>query len=653
MFESGIGIRDPLFFIGVVERNDDPQFEGRIQVRAFSVHGTNKEVPTQDLPWAVCASGSYDPNNPPPPLNSFVYGLFLDGRDAQHPLVLGLIPSQFADPINPEKNGWGVIPDHDGYLLAKGSTPQDYGQPQQSRLARGESIEETYVLQQEMNRVENIKIAGEEDIQWSEPGPAYNAKYPFNRVIETARHSIEIDDTPGAERIMIRHKEGSFVQIDSKGATTQKSVGDRFEVNDKQQHVYVGGHSIVHIHGDSRVYTHGNKIEEVNGDYQLIVHGNAMMGIGGQLNINASEQIQARGADVKIEANVSTMALFAKKDMQIGSGIDINVKAQKMFTQMSDKYHVYSENELRQLTKNLYQEATDSDGDGINLKSAASIQIGSDSKISLDAPVVAADDIIQLANNLADIPADATTQNATPTATTVMPEPPAKSTSIFNGIIASSDSVGFLSTDDDSDPTYGLSAASLTDVPTSPSQEKAIAMKPVLDIIAAAESNGYDDIENTIDESTLGGRKLSEMSISEVLDWQSSLPGNTAAGRYQFINSTLQYLVDSGDIDPNTKFDQEGQDLAAIAIMERQGKLNAYMNGEISRDKFADNLATIWAGLPEVVGKNRGQSKYSGIQSNKARTSVNSVLAGLEQFEKNYNQIASNRFEKVKGFTVT
>lgn len=653
MFDSGIGIRDPLFFIGVVERNDDPQLEGRVQVRAFSVHGTNKEVPTPSLPWAVCASGSYDPNCPPPPLNSFVYGLFLDGRDAQHPMVLGLIPTQFAEPIDPEKNGWGVIPNRDGYILAKGSTPRDYGQPQQSRLARGESIEETYVIAQEMGRVEKVKIAGEEDITWDEPGPAYAAKYPFNRVIETAKHSIEIDDTPGGERIMIRHKEGSYVQIDAKGNTTHKSVGDKFEVNDEQQHVYVGGHSIIHVHGDSRVYTHGNKIEEVNGDYQLIVHGNAMFGVGGQMNLNASEQIQARGADVKIEANVSTMALYAKKDMQIGSGIAINVTAKNMYTDMSNLYHVYSENELRLLTKNMFQEATQADGDGFNIKSATGIQIGSDSKISLDAPLVAADDIIQLANSLADIPADASTTAATPAAKTVIPEPPAKSTSIFNGIIASSDSVGFLSTDDDADPSFGVQAASLTRAANTPSLEKANAMKPMLDIIGAAESTGYDDIENSINENSLGGRKISEMSIQEVLDWQSALPGNTAAGRYQFINSTLQYLVDSGDLDPNATFTPEQQDLAAIAIMERQGKLNAYMNGEISREKFADNLATIWAGLPEVIGKDRGKSKYSGVQSNAARTDVNSVLSGLQQFEENYNQIASSRYEIFKGLTST
>lgn len=341
MFETGVGIRNPLFFIGVVENNVDPRLEGRVQVRAFSVHGTNREVAAYQLPWAICVSGSYDPNTPPPPLNSFVYGVFLDGREAQHPLILGLIPTQFAEVIDPDKNGWGVIPNENGDVLAKGSAPKDFGQPQNSRLARGEDIHETYVIQQEMNRIENIKIAGSEET-WSEPAPAYAAAYPYNRVIETANHSIEIDDTPGAERIMVWHRSGSYVQIDSRGTTTHKSISDKFEVNDMNQHVYVGGRSMVYIDGDSYVKVSGNKIEEIEGDLQTIVHGSYMLGVGNQMNLNAGTQIQARGAEVKIEANVSTMALHAKEEIQIEGGQQLNLTSPYILNYAKVDYEIFS-----------------------------------------------------------------------------------------------------------------------------------------------------------------------------------------------------------------------------------------------------------------------------------------------------------------------
>ena len=124
MRDTGIGIYDPLFFIGVVENNVDERLEGRVQVRAFGVHGTVDQVPTTSLPWATLVHGSYDPNAPLPPVNSFVFGFFVDGRDAQQPMLLGLIPTQMTEIANPSVTGWGAIPGTDGNLLAKDLLPK-------------------------------------------------------------------------------------------------------------------------------------------------------------------------------------------------------------------------------------------------------------------------------------------------------------------------------------------------------------------------------------------------------------------------------------------------------------------------------------------------------------------------------------------------
>lgn len=468
MFETGIGITNPLFFIGVVEHNIDPQLEGRVKVRAFSIHGDNREVPTMQLPWAMVVKGDYDPNGVVPPLNSFVYGMFLDGRAAQHPLVLGLIPTQFADPINPATNGWGVIPDCNGELVARGSTPQDFGQPQNSRLARGESLEETYITQQEMNRVENVYIAGQsqepdEDsrVTWSEPSPAYGARYPFNRVIETAKHVIEIDDTPGAERIMIYHNEGSYIQIDARGTTTHKSVGDKYEINDRQHHVYIKGPSMVTIDNDAYVYIKGNKIEEIEGNYQMICHGNAIFGVGGAMYLNASDNLQMRGADVKIDANVSTMSIFAKKELNIRSDIDINMSSKKMFTEQSQVSSLKTGGVIRfESEGGIFQEAKG--GTGFNIKasggplkfqSEGDVSIKSGANVNID-PGPGASDIIDLANGASTTADPAEAISAVVAEQTEIPEPPTKSTSIASSPIASMNGPIAMATDDESDPSH-------------------------------------------------------------------------------------------------------------------------------------------------------------------------------------------------------
>lgn len=465
MIESGIGITNPLFFIGVVENNYDPQFEGRIKVRAFSIHGDNTEIPTPDLPWAICAKGDYDANGAVPPLNSFVYGMFLDGRAAQHPLVLGLIPSQFAEPINPEMNGWGVIPDCHGDIVARGSAPQDFGQPQNSRLVRGENLDETYILQQEMNRVEDVPIAGQgsdprgedgEPLTWSEPAPAYGARYPYNRVIETAKHSIEIDDTPGAERIMIRHNEGSYVQIDSRGTTTHKSVGDKYEINDKQQHVYVGGPSMVTINNDAYVYVNGNKTEEIQGDYNMIIHGNAQFGVGQNFFVNAAQQLQMRGADVMLDANVSTMELFAKEEIKMKSGIDFSMTAKKMFQHYSEEWHGKSDGIIKfQSNDGFWQQSVEA---GFNFKSAENIQMQTDETVSIKAGdavnVDPGSGIIDLASGSSVNAEAADSTNAQVAAQTEMPEPPNASTAVRSTPIRSMNAPVALATDDETDPSH-------------------------------------------------------------------------------------------------------------------------------------------------------------------------------------------------------
>jgi len=402
MRETGVGIYDPLFFIGVVENNVDNRLEKRVQVRAFGVHGTTDQVPTESLPWATLICGSYDPNTPLPPVNSFVFGFFVDGRDAQQPMILGLIPTQMTEVIDPSVTGWGALPGRDSNILAKGSTPEDYGQPANSRLERGEDLDQTYVLLQEMNRIKDIPTAkmnsDDETPPFEEPAPAYNAQYPYNRVIETATHSIELDDTPGAERITVFHKSGSFVQIDSRGTTVHKSVSDKYEINDTHQHVYVGGKSQVTIMGDSRVLVKGNKIEEVEGDLMQIVHGNHLLSVAGQMNLNASEEIQMRAAKLRLESNVENVNIKAAREMRLVSGQSTHVKSGVA----------------------LFLESTNT----TNIKAGSNFYIQADGDGNIKASTVKIDDNISMANGDAG---DAT--GATPAEGTELPEPPSKSTS--------------------------------------------------------------------------------------------------------------------------------------------------------------------------------------------------------------------------------
>jgi hypothetical protein len=86
---------------GVVEDRNDPAFMGRIRVRIFGVHSTDRtEVPTETLPWATplfpstsasfggigaTASGLIE--------GTWVMGFFRDGFSCQDPIIFGPILS--------------------------------------------------------------------------------------------------------------------------------------------------------------------------------------------------------------------------------------------------------------------------------------------------------------------------------------------------------------------------------------------------------------------------------------------------------------------------------------------------------------------------------------------------------------------------------
>lgn len=87
------------WFIGKVISINDPLELGRVKVRIFGIHSDNTEdIPESDLPWAqtiipVTEGGSSGLGaNVGIKEQSQVFGMFLDGKNSQLPIVMGSIP---------------------------------------------------------------------------------------------------------------------------------------------------------------------------------------------------------------------------------------------------------------------------------------------------------------------------------------------------------------------------------------------------------------------------------------------------------------------------------------------------------------------------------------------------------------------------------
>lgn len=129
---------------------------------------------------------------------------------------------------------------------------------------------------------------------------------------------------------------------------------------------------------------------------------------------------------------------------------------------------------------------------------------------------------------------------------------------------------------------------------------------------AEAGPNGYDAIQ--YGAKTLPSKRPTQMTVGEIYRWIARTPGQPhAIGRYQFIPSTLRSLVAQAGINKNQRFTSELQDELADILLVDAG-FNSFKQGKISRHRFMENLAKIWAGFPTSTGR----SFYHGYAGNRA-----------------------------------
>jgi len=144
----------------------------------------------------------------------------------------------------------------DGFIDASGEYPRQnyfFGNSI-NKSAKGETVHELKTF------------GGDYDVETitSEQNPS---QYPHNQTSETpAGHVWQVDDTPGGERILIKHKSGSGVELRADGSVTFSSVGKKVEVTGED-------HTVI-VEGEGNLIYKGNLTVKVTGDYNLEVGGN-------------------------------------------------------------------------------------------------------------------------------------------------------------------------------------------------------------------------------------------------------------------------------------------------------------------------------------------------------------------------------------------
>jgi hypothetical protein len=198
-------------FFGKVEDVNDPEEHGKIRVRVYGYNTSNKGVlPTDSLAWfgtVTPNSAALDGVGTSPTgykVGSFVFGYYIDEYRTQG-LVIGSI------------NGLNDL----------------------SALARGK--QSAHIDQLKSSVVKGVKSA--DGSTWNEPVTAYAPKYPNNMTHTTsAGHVVEIDDTPGAERVKIFHKSGSLIEMHPDGSVVARCEKS-YDIVYKDRHIKSGTHT--------------------------------------------------------------------------------------------------------------------------------------------------------------------------------------------------------------------------------------------------------------------------------------------------------------------------------------------------------------------------------------------------------------------------
>lgn len=152
----------------------------------------------------------------------------------------------------------------------------------------------------------------------------------------------------------------------------------------------------------------------------------------------------------------------------------------------------------------------------------------------------------------------------------------------------------------------------------------------LLDSIGEAEGADYTTLFGYDEQpgKAFDGTDITKMSISEVQDLQKKMVRtngvSSAVGKYQFLQTTLREAVKALGISEDEKFTPEIQDKLALWLLKQRTSYQDWLSGVGDDAKFQDQLAKIWASVPDTTGK----SAYAGDGINNA-TSGGKALIGM------------------------
>lgn len=298
----------------------------------------------------------------------------------------------------------------------------------------GENVEHTPIFPADGVKVEeeySSETKPETSLKYIEPDMPYGGSVKSS-IWHTRRGGAYIElsgkrDEP--EFINIVHTSGTHITLDPNGSVIIKSFGDTHNITKGNLYELSAG-------AKTQVHNGGYTIHVKDGTLDIRSEGNVNISSGadmsisaaGKLTMNIGDAIDIAGSKIAMTSRVDTFDIVANSKMRLTSVSNMSLKSEvDLSVESIGSTHIKAED--------LYMTAS-----GVLSGEADHAIIGGGSLVSINAPTVAIDDIVQMANGMAGSPISATA--AEPAIKAGVPPELGKSIFTENTVIASAPSVG-------------------------------------------------------------------------------------------------------------------------------------------------------------------------------------------------------------------
>ena len=170
--------------------------------------------------------------------------------------------------------------------------------------------------------------------QIKQPPSAYAAVYPYNHVYESeSGHLIEMDDTPGKERLHWYHRSGTFTEFHPKGIRVDKTNAHRYNMVSGNQETIIGGQEIKSISSDSTTkiggkltLNSGKEIRMISDTGNVVIDSSTLNTyVGGKhVILDAKDTLILRGGTQIIRDTPFLKDAMGKYEMSVSGGYTLS-----------------------------------------------------------------------------------------------------------------------------------------------------------------------------------------------------------------------------------------------------------------------------------------------------------------------------------------